>query len=84
MRSNETFVLTGMRFGDGDRDRARVKAKRLTAPAATSEQNSTFGGQWFVNETCGIVGEEVWEDVGGGVGGVEVVVGASEAVLVYF
>jgi len=84
-RSNETFVLNGVKkFGLGD----KVRAKRLTAPAATSEQNAgvnpTWGGQWFVNETCEIVGEEVFEDLVVGNGSVEVVLRASEAVLVYF
>lgn len=68
--------------------KGRVVAKRLTAPAVTSEQNAgvnpTFGGQWFVNETCGLEGEEIFEEVRVRNDSIEVVLRASEAVLIYF
>lgn len=82
-RTSETFVLTGVNI-----DGQTVVAKRLTAPAATSEQNAgvapTFGGQSFVNETCGITGAEVLENVPVVNSSVEVILKASEALLLYF
>lgn len=82
-RASEQFVLTGVNV-----DGQNVMAKRLTAPAATSEQNAgvnpTFGGQWFINETCEIGGVEVLENVAVLNGTVEVVLKSSEALLLYF
>ena len=61
VRSNHTFHASGM---GGLKS---VRAKRLTAPAATTRQdrgeNPTFGGQVFGNGTCRIGGKEVVETI---------------------
>ncbi|PMD28948.1 glycoside hydrolase family 79 protein [Hyaloscypha variabilis F] len=80
VRGNQSFVLEGL-SGEG------VRAKRLTAPSANSRVdqggNPSFGGQMFANETCVVEGEEVWESSDVVDGQATLVVGASEALLVY-
>jgi len=91
-RTSENFVLDGLNVDVNDGIQIggtrKFVAKRLTAPAATSEQNAgvnpTFGGQWFINETCGIAGVELLEDVDVLDNTVEVSLKASEALLLYF
>ncbi|KAL2186393.1 glycoside hydrolase family 79 protein [Thermothelomyces heterothallicus CBS 203.75] len=59
-RSSQQFTLTGLR---GD----RVRAKRLTAAGSLSRADRgndiSFGGQYWVNGTCVVGGEEVFETV---------------------
>ena len=79
-RLGHTFQLTGL-------PGTSVKAKRLTAPAATSRQDQggapSFGGQTFVDGTCTIKGTETFETTKVSGKGAAFVVKASEALLLY-
>lgn len=83
-RESQTITLNGLQIAKGQ----SVVAKRLTAPATTSEQGAgvspTFGGQSFVNTTCGVSGTEVLEEVTVVGGTAKVVLSASEALLLLF
>ncbi|KAL4899291.1 hypothetical protein BDW74DRAFT_171583 [Aspergillus multicolor] len=80
-RPSETFTLTGL-------DSATVTAKRLTAPYSTSRvdrgESPTVAGQTFGNGDCVVSGEQDVESVDVEGGEASFIVGASEALLVYF
>ncbi|AEO59838.1 glycoside hydrolase family 79 protein [Thermothelomyces thermophilus ATCC 42464] len=79
-RSSQQFTLTGLR---GD----RVRAKRLTAASSLSRADRgndiSFGGQYWVNGTCVVGGEEVFETVEVAGGRATFDIKAAEALLVY-
>lgn len=79
-RSTQPFTLTGLTA-------ATVRAKRLTAPSATSRSDQgdaiTFGGQSFADGTCQITGTESFETATVSGGQVTFSVKATEAMLVY-
>ncbi|KAI9741047.1 MAG: hypothetical protein M1834_002758 [Cirrosporium novae-zelandiae] len=81
-RSSTTFSLSNL-----GSSQSSVKAKRLTAPYATSRVdrggNPSFGGQTFANVTCAIQGTETFETTTVTSGVATFTVGASEALLVY-
>ena len=78
-RPSESFILTGL-CGEN------ATAERLTAASAWSRQDqgqmSSFGGQQFANETCGMFGKAVREYVRIKVGRASFTVAASEALLI--
>lgn len=78
-RGLEKFVLEGL--GEGS-----VRARRFTAESAMARvdegQTPKFGGQWFLNEDCALVGKEEVEETRVVSGKVEFSVAASEALLI--
>lgn len=79
-RSNITITMSGVTL-------ATIKAKRLTAASSNSRidqgGNPSFGGQTFANGTCVMNGSETFESKSVTGGAVNIMIFASEAVLVY-
>lgn len=84
-RSGQAFTLTGL--AGGSEGGSVLRAKRLTARSSLSRADRgddiTFGGQYWVNGTCVVGGEERFETARVENGQATFEVKAAEALLVY-